>query len=98
MLKGYIRFGLLPVASDLQWDKLEKQVCYCSFNETLPVLCALFFFLSFFFFQCSGFGIHPACTAAGSINHLDRIQVRQLICELANENWPVKWLELNGIY
>lgn len=40
MLKGYIRFGLLPVASDLQWDKLEKQVYYCSFNEHLHIVYA----------------------------------------------------------
>lgn len=47
MLKGYIRFGLLPVASDLQWDKLEKQVYYCSFNEHLHIVYAQFCF-SFF--------------------------------------------------
>lgn len=47
MLRGYIRFGLLPVAGDLQWDKLEKQVFYCSFNEHLHIVYAQFCF-SFF--------------------------------------------------
>lgn len=54
MLEGSIRFGLLPVAADVQWDKLEKQVYYCSFNEHLLMrvdsgLC--FLFIGFFFFS-----------------------------------------------
>lgn len=44
MQKGYIRFGLFPVASDQQQGKLEKQVYYCSFNEHLPKVRAQVFF------------------------------------------------------
>lgn len=66
MLKGYIRFGLLPVAGDLQWDKLEKQVFYCSFNEHLHIVYIQFCFSFFSSAQVDLFWLkntHTDCTA-----------------------------------
>lgn len=93
MQKGYIRFGLLPVASDQQQDKLEKQVYYCSFNEHLPKARAQVFFP-----ELSLQHVHRGCTAVGSINQLYRMRVWHLIYKLANENMSVKQVELNETY
>lgn len=93
MQKGYIRFGLFPVASDQQQGKLEKQVYYCSFNEHLPKVRAQVFFP-----ELSLKHLHRDCTAVGSIHQLYRMRVWHLIYELANENTSVKRVELNEFY